>query len=966
MVLVSVQSVEDDNGYSFSNTFAESLIIDPNSKVSLISIQFSRKVSFLVLASGNAFEIKVGDTTVDKDIITIPPGSYTIHTLAQAIQSSLNNAYHPAGHTFSVTIDSTNNKLSISNTFVPVSLPLTKALDWDTTLPITPYTVRSAQLIHFGPMVKTANEGPWTGIVTGDSNFIQTTTKLETTYVNTVQHGGSSVEFSINFTDAQFPPTPTVQQTLGFVCALAETQAGNTISQAATQVSTARAYMKSAMVFYRTQDGNPHLKIVELGVDIGADVKFAPMTGDKYRIMLAVDSKFPIYQYKRKDMTSWVSWDLTDGNQSFSSWQSMDLQPILGGDCAQTNDGFGYPTFSANVSAKGSAEITPILLVPTSKDDTHTYRPDHAVKTEGTIQRVVVGAYEDYNVRDGLMSQLLSSDKYADFEFNMTNVSGDFFVSIVDENRRLLTAAAQDAISGSNNTGTDIQGGLPFGRTADYDGTANADNNFNPAVYCYRFNGWDQNPPPPKSPYVTKKIYKRSSFNQRGPDLDSDPAGRRIPVFEEVGAAAVSLFDWSADGYGGAIFVVRVEATANKIKLLVYPTGDRTKPPVLLDEGVAAPVRFDGIKSVSNVTKTDTGFTPNLTGAYFTVGPQAQLGIVQGNTDVNGLVTVTSVVVPGTGYIEGGSYSLNLLNTTDGTIGDALGQCDTSLIDYDNTTDLGVNFVDSKATNGFRFFFTFANKEAEVNDGGLSQITDVQLKDSSAAANTSNTSYFELFPQYEADFGSMCGYGQPKYVAAPGKSVTSDKDPIPLQQATTHNTLVINVDNLPLKSYIGKGTKANALLGDKPVGSLQGLTKMIGQVPRHLNDNGDGSAANAGPFSYTYFPYSVPMRNATELVMNEIDITIRNTDGTLATDVIDTSILLNISGVEGAGEASGQGVIGKPLPAPMSYDRLNITKGQLEPSVRGGFAQKEGAMNETSARHDDADSFDQLNPMAHL
>ena len=72
MVLVSVQSVETDNGYSFKNDFAESLIIDPNSKISLINIQFSRSVDYVVLQDGNAFEIKVGDAVAKKDIIKEP------------------------------------------------------------------------------------------------------------------------------------------------------------------------------------------------------------------------------------------------------------------------------------------------------------------------------------------------------------------------------------------------------------------------------------------------------------------------------------------------------------------------------------------------------------------------------------------------------------------------------------------------------------------------------------------------------------------------------------------------------------------------------------------------------------------------------------------------------------------------------------------------------------------------------
>ena len=46
---------------------------------------------------------------------------------------------------------------------------------------------------------------------------------------------------------------------------------------------------------------------------------------------------------------------------------------------------------------------------------------------------------------------------------------------------------------------------------------------------------------------------------------------------------------------------------------------------------------------------------------------------------------------------------------------------------------------------------------------------------------------------------------------------------------------------------------------------------------------------------------------------------------------------------------SNRGGVGAPKMAPMSYDRLDITKGQLEPSIRGGFAQGDGEMKHTVA-----------------
>jgi hypothetical protein len=285
-----------------------------------------------------------------------------------------------------------------------------------------------------------------------------------------------------------------------------------------------------------------------------------------------------------------------------------------------------------------------------------------------------------------------------------------------------------------------------------------------------------------------------------------------------------------------------------------------------------------------------------------------------------------------------------------------------ALTDYTHINYMGSAFKSSKINNGTRFFMGFGNTEVVNATETISQVDNVKLL-TSQALDTND--YFEFYPQYEPDFGNMIGYGKTKYVVPSGSSTKSDTDPIPNQQIATNPTLIVNVDNLPHKSYIGKGFKADAVLGSKPVGSTQGLTKMIAKVPRH-HDDSSGSKANTGPFYFDYFPYSIPLRNATEITLNELDITIRNPDGTLATDIIETHMLLNISGVEGAGEGAFGGSIGKPIEAPRSYDTLNMTNGQLTPTLRGGFAQPTKPLNDQPSRHDRADKHNDLEPMSHL
>ena len=276
-----------------------------------------------------------------------------------------------------------------------------------------------------------------------------------------------------------------------------------------------------------------------------------------------------------------------------------------------------------------------------------------------------------------------------------------------------------------------------------------------------------------------------------------------------------------------------------------------------------------------------------------------------------------------------------------------------------------MNFLPAKVNNGFRIHLAFGNPEKGDTLGGVSEATEMVLMTSS---DLPQSSYVDFNPQFEPNFGIMTGYLRSDYqIRAETDIIASDANPVPNQQIAYNTTLMVNVDNLPHKSYIGKGYKPDMLLTDTPVGNLQGLTKMIGKVPRHH----DGATAQTGkdsegPFYFDYFPYSIPLRNATELIFNELDISIRNPDGTLATDVSEAHLLLNITGDENTGEGSMGGSIGKPIEAPNSYDRLNVPKGQLQPEISGGFAQSKGSHNPQPARHERADKANDLDPMSHL
>ena len=962
MVLVSVQSVEDDNGYSFKNDFAESLIIDPNSKISLINIQFNRKVDYVVLNGGNAFEIKVGNPASVKDVISIATGTYTAYSLASAIQTALNNVYHATGYTFEVKCDS-NGKFEIANDFRPLTLPKSLNKEWnvtDLTKVETATTIKTPTLdngaIHFGVSSATKGEGPWAGVTNGTANYVIGSANVETNYVPTLADGGTFAEFSLNWTNATYPPTPTAGQvSRGIVFGLSEDWSDTAPVTGAKRVADNAnlTWLDCGIVLYRAEDENPHVKFIEGGQDIGIDLKFAPRKNDLYRIILASDKVNPVYQYKRYNGAGYVNFNLQGASQRFdrSVWENLELHPCVATDAP---DGVtSGPVVGCNTTNEGGANILPEKAHPQSHNDTHSYTEDDPTTHSGSIKRIVVGADPTgYNGEEGVMLNLMPADNYSDFEFEMVKDAGDFYVSIVDEEQRLANSVA----NGNNDGIQHVNGGVSYGQTADVNFT-DLGTDKTPACFVYRFNGWDSSAVnyDGASRYANNKIYKRHSINA----FNTGGNGLLVQYWDD--ADPLSKFDWTSANNPNPVFLIRVEGSANKVQLYVRPTKDDEL--ILLSEDKINPTKYDGFRSINAITNT-SAFTPNQTGAWFQIDG-ARKGIFQGDTNGAGELTqMTELGVAGHDYIEGVQYDITEVDTSDNTrIGTGSATASVNNTNYQHNSALGVTFDSSKTTNGFRFFAGFGSAQVSDDSTKKGQVNNVVLR-TSQAVNIHE--YFEFYPRYETPFGDMLGFQREKYVVASGAYAISEGPAIPNQQTDLNPTLIVNVDNLPHKSYIGKGFKSDALISDRPVGNLQGLTKMVGKVPRHHDDNGDNAKSNAGPFYFDYFPYSIPLRNATELTINELDISIRNPDGTLAKDVIETHMLLDISNVEGAGEAVNQGSIGRPIEAPMNYDRLNVPKSQLTPSLRGGFAQAEGSMNEQPARHMKADKHNELEPMSHL
>jgi len=921
MVLISVQSVEEGNGYEFKNDFAESLIIDPKSRVSVVNIQFKRKADFVILSAGNAFQVQIGGSQRAKDTIEIAEGTYTAPLLCEEIQNKLNTRYQNKGHFFEVDYDFKDKRFEIKDNFSDVSLPSNRILSYDN---------KNLNFVENADVVSVSESGEidLSFINGGTANYLTSSTRLETGILPKFEQDGSNIIFNITHTSAViFPPVVVGNNSdgetlvnLGFMVGFqTDDPTGQFLkgvgSAGASKIVNTIDNYTVALIFYSDTSASGKLKIVEKGQAIGDDVAFEVEIGDEYRIILSEDgldgSGHPVYQYRRQGQTIFENFNISGSHQTLvgNDIIGTKLHPIIASDVAGLK-------VVAQMTVSGQEGLLPLAI---TAGDNGKRLKDHELATS-FFQRTVAGAQAGRNtVGQGFITQELSGEGCSKLQFKLpTTTKADFYVSVLDETKRKANQTAE------GNDENDMGIADPaWGNTAQANGSAQPAGNFNPALVAFRFKTWDGD-----SAYnqvANNKIYYRKGQNAFT-TVNSNP-----DAIEEKWVE-VATYDWVANP--NSYFQVNVIGSGNYVDLVVSPSGDLTDNTTLARLPLPA-TDFTGIKTVDNIVN-QVDFTASSTiNLLLTDG--ALTAQAEGTTNGSGELTAITITVPGVGFTNGETVAITELDvSTNSRVGNGAGTADiNAMIDYDNTTGM-------KTSGGYCYWFALGNPEVgSATESFVKELTLLSTQDSQKEYNIA------FFPRFESLLGDCLGFKKNQYVLKDnGDLIISDDNPKPNQQVDTEPTVMLNLDNLPVKSYIGKRFKADALITDKPVGNTQGLTRMVAKIPRFHDDQGDGGASGVGPYHYDYFPYSVPLHNATELVLNELEISLKNPDGTLATDITESHILLQLTNVDSVGEGnSNRGGVGAPKMAPMSYDRLDITKGQLEPSIRGGFAQGDGGDN---------------------
>ena len=99
----SENSENSINAYDFTNSIKSGLLLKPESRIALISSTLER-VSSLIVTEGtnNNIQIELDNDRNGFKNILIAPGTYTTHTLAEAVQAALNVQYAVLGYVFTV------------------------------------------------------------------------------------------------------------------------------------------------------------------------------------------------------------------------------------------------------------------------------------------------------------------------------------------------------------------------------------------------------------------------------------------------------------------------------------------------------------------------------------------------------------------------------------------------------------------------------------------------------------------------------------------------------------------------------------------------------------------------------------------------------------------------------------------------------------------------------------------------
>ena len=217
-------------------------------------------------------------------------------------------------------------------------------------------------------------------------------------------------------------------------------------------------------------------------------------------------------------------------------------------------------------------------------------------------------------------------------------------------------------------------------------------------------------------------------------------------------------------------------------------------------------------------------------------------------------------------------------------------------------------------------------------------IGNVQLDAQQDDATTGGFIELDIDADDNDSLGAVIGFKKGIYqFPSPNTAITGEGNYDPhYKDENPNRTVYLNCPTLNLRNVIGQKFSSTDTIAGGPQGNLQGVNRYLAKVPRYHEDAGgvNGAKSNTGPFYYDYFPYAIPLNNASEINTNDLQLTLTTDDNKFATDIVYSEVLLSITNVESAGQGFNRLEIGMPKDLPQTYSQQNILQSQMTPSLK--------------------------------
>lgn len=823
--LISVKSTESQNGYDYSMDFPEALIIDPNSKISLVNFYYERQDGVELDSDNSYLYVRIGSAEGELQLLNLGQNDAVLEPrkdgpelsaqqLANRIEDRFNQQFGGRGYTISCLYLPNTNQFQITNYFRKVRT--------EPTAPAKVIMTNGEAGLTFA-----SDEIDVSGITNTTSNWFVSGTPLQTTGVPSRALGGSVFEIQIN---SAIGNGPNDNFGAGVVLGLAPSNKAGSLGSAGGAGAKAicnpangieQNTLCSISYFTRTA-GNGFIQITEKDGVTLQPTEQTLLAGSKLQILLngnADEASGVSIQYFFKNGANGKVQEIkpTQRTLTRNDWFGADLTPVFGTD---TNTIGKIENIKQTIGGDLAKYIkydwadasNPFIENGPTKFEANS---SHVKGTDFIIRQL----YDANSVKDldsGVVSPLVPAgdSSSCDFTlhpnfFNNSLATQELYINVCNETQRLLN------IANGQTLGTDSSDGLTT-------------------------NGSGADRGNPKNPMLLQFQLKGSGELQVRNNQNDNTAGYTTIINLNTNTYKNNLLSCKLE--------VQAESNCGRLVFWNYTNKATT---------LSASHWFE-------LPRMNATSSPNHIGGYSASGNNYR-------------------------------FHFNIAKWSA-----------TSTTDYWDNPSIGSITL---------------NVESDV-DAGTDGYIELTIPG-------------EFFRDNDS-LGAIIGFKKGDYPFAETGTIIKGEgtyDPH-YKVSNPSRTLYLNCPTLNLRNVIGQKFSTTDTLASGPSGNLQGINRYLAKIPRYHDEAGGNTntKGNTGPFFYNYFPYSIPLNNATELNMNDLHLTITTDDNQPATDVVYSEVLLSITNVESAGQGDNP-KIGRPMVLPQSHGQQNVLQSHMNPSL---------------------------------